>query len=374
MRILHLYKDYFPVVGGIENHIKMLAEGQARRGHEVAVLVTSRDARTRVEMMNGVRVIYAARRASFSSTPLSIAFPRLLTAERPDVAHLHFPYPPGEVANLLFGRAGRTVLTYHSDIVRQKYLRVFYRPLLQQVLARADRIIATSPNYVSSSPVLSAWRDRCRIVPLGIDPAPFLAVPAAASRQANEIGQNLFTLLFVGHLRYYKGLDYLLRALLDIPRTRLVVVGAGPMEREWRGLVQELRVASRVEFVGELADALLASYSAASDIFVLPASERSEAFGLVQLEAMAASRPVISTDVGTGVAWVNQNEVTGLVVPPRSPAALAAAVNRLLADAPLRERMGQAGRARVLAEFTADRMVDRIIEEYEKLAFQRSML
>ncbi|MGE5138232.1 MAG: glycosyltransferase, partial [Rudaea sp.] len=361
MRILHIYKDYYPVVGGIENHIKMLAEAQARRGHEVAVLVTSRDARTRVEMRNGVRVLYAARLASISSTPISAAFPGLLAAERPDVAHLHFPYPPGEISNLLLGRARKTVLTYHSDIVRQKYLRVLYRPLMERVLGRADRIIATSPNYISSSPVLARWRDKCSVVPLGIDPAPFLSAPATASLQTQDSGQPLFTLLFVGHLRYYKGLDYLLQALQDVPRARLVVVGTGPMERAWRNLALELNMAKRVEFAGQVPDAVLPAYYAATEVFVLPACERSEAFGLVQLEAMASGRPVVSCDVGTGVAWVNRNEVTGLVVPPRNPAALAAAVNRLLADAPLRERMGQAGRARVLAGFAADRMVDRIL-------------
>jgi len=374
MQILHIYKDYFPVLGGIENHVKALAEAQAARGHDVTVLVTSRDQRTRVETLNGVRVIFAARMATISSAPISIALPRLLSRETPEIAHLHFPYPLGEVAQYLFGRARRTVLTYHSDIIRQKYLRVLYRPLMQRVLARVDRIIATSPNYIASSPVLARWKDKCVVVPLGVETSPATPQPPAPSPELNfvqERGQGVpegrgmgVRLLFVGRLRYYKGLNYLVDALRAIPRAQLVVVGAGPMERAWRSLAQELGVAERVVFVGEVSDAELPGYYAAADIFVLPASERSEAFGAVQLEAMAAGKPVVCTELGTGTSFVNVNEETGLVVPARDAPALASAINRLIADPMLRARMGAAGRARVLAEFTLDKMVERVMAVY----------
>src|SRR4030095_4129569 len=130
MRILHIYKDYFPVEGGIENHIKLLAETQAAQGHDVSVLVTSRDGRTHVEQINGVRIIFASRLATISSAPISLAMFNLIGHERPDIAHLQFPYPLGEAANHLFGHARGTVLTYQSDIVRQRYLRTLYAPLL----------------------------------------------------------------------------------------------------------------------------------------------------------------------------------------------------------------------------------------------------
>ncbi|MGB8643704.1 MAG: glycosyltransferase [Anaerolineae bacterium] len=360
MRILHLYKDYDPVLGGIENHIKMLAEAQAARGHEVTVLVTSLNRQTHVAQKNGVHVIFASRLVNVSSAPLSLDFLRLLGRERPDVAHLHFPYPPGELANYLVGHASRTVLTYHSDIVRQKYLRVLYRPFMERVLARVDIILATSPNYISSSPVLSRWKSKCAVVPLGIDPAPFISIPAEREKQNG--GEKC--ILFVGRLRYYKGLNDLLRALPAIPNSRLVVVGTGPMEDRWKGLARELGVESRVDFVGEAPDAALPGYYAACDLFCLPCSERSEAFGAVQLEAMASGRPVVSCDVGTGVGWVNQDSVTGLVAPPHDPGALAAAINRLFADPALRTRMGGAGRARVLGAFTLERMVERVLEIY----------
>lgn len=358
MKILHVYKDYFPVVGGIENHVKMLAEAQVAHGHEVCVLVTSRDWRTHVETLNGVRIIFTARLATISSAPISLALFAWIQRESPDVTHLHFPYPLGEMANYFFGRARKTIITYHSDIIRQKFLRVVYRPLMERVLARADRIIATSPNYIVSSPVLSRYKNKCVVVPLGIDPIPF---ERATSRRSTAH----VSLLFVGQLRYYKGIPYLLQAMREVPHAHLTIVGTGPMERAWRALAQQLAVSDRVTFAGAVSDADLPAYYAAADIFVLPASERSEAFGTVQLEAMAAGKPVICTELGTGTSFVNIHEETGLVVPARDAHALAAAIHRLLADPALRVRMGTAGRARVQSEFTLEKMVERVMEVYQ---------
>lgn len=367
MKILHVYKDYFPVAGGIENHIRALAEAQAARGHDVAVLVHSRDAHTHVEQMNGVRVLFAARWLTVSSTPLGPALPRLLARERPDIAHLHFPYPWGEVSQHFVGHARGTVITYHSDIVRQVYMRVLYRPLMYRILSHVNRIIATSPDYVRSSPILSRLVDKCTVIPHGIDPAPFEHpdLQAAVAIRARAGAEPL--LLFVGQLRYYKGLEYLLHALCDLPTARLIVVGTGPMGERWRELAHALGLDARVIFAGAVPDAELPAYYAAADIFVLPASERSEAFGLVQLEAMAAGKPVVSTQVGTGTSFVNLDGLTGRVVPARDPHALAAALAALARNPAQREKMGATGRARVHDEFTLDRMVQRVLGLYQQL-------
>ncbi len=367
MNILHLYKDYAPVEGGIENHIKALAEAQAARGHHVSVLVTSRTRQTHTETINGVRVIFAGRLAAISSTPLSLAMFRQLAHAQPDIVHLQFPYPWGEIANHWFGRGCKTVLTYQSDIIRQKYLRVVYAPLMQRVLARVDQIIATSPNYIASSPVLGRWKHKCVAIPMGIDPAPFASPPRPPSGDGRREGARL---LFVGALRYYKGLQYLLQALTALPDARLTVIGRGPMEREWKDLAQALGVAARVDYVGEVANPGLPPYYADCDVFVFPSCERSEAFGLVQLEAMAAGKPVVSTELGTGTSYVNVNGETGIVVPARDPGALAAALRKLLDDPGLRRRMGAAGRERVWREFTLDKMVDRTMAIYARLLAQ----
>ena len=328
----------------------MLAEAQVQRGLHPFLLVTHPTARTHVEEINGVRVIKAGRLATVASAPLSISFPFLLRRERPDIAHLHFPYPVGELAQLLCGRASRVVMTYHSDVVRQKGLLRIYRPLLWRVLRRADAIIATSPNYVESSPYLSELRPKCTVIPLGIDLGRFLqADPEEVERIRRDHGSPL--VLFVGKLRYYKGLQYLLAAISHI-QCRLLVVGSGPMEAEWRHVATSLGVSDRVFFLGQVSDKDLPAYYHASDVFVLPASERSEAFGAVQIEAMASGLPVVCTELGTGTSFVNVNGQTGLVVPARDVAALTAAILSLLRDKQRRRQMGERGRQRAVREFS----------------------
>jgi len=349
----------------MENHIRALAEEQVRRGLDVSVLVTSLTKETSVAEMNGVRVIRAGRLATVASTPLSTALPRLLARERPDIAHLHFPYPVGELSQLFFGKAKKVVLTYHSDVVRQKRILQFYKPFLKRVLAMADRIVATSDRYVGSSPYLGSVERKCRVIPLGIDPAPFVnADPERARRIREDYGSPL--LLFVGKLRYYKGLQYLLEAMKEID-ARLLVAGAGPMEDEWKRIAGSPGVGGKVTFLGEVGDDDLPALYHACDFFVLPASERSEAFGLVQVEAMMCGKPVVSTELGTGTSFVNMHDKTGFVVPPRDARSLGEAARQLLADGEMRGRMGEAARERALREFSLITMTDRTIDLYREL-------
>lgn len=364
MNILHIYKDYFPVLGGMENHIRLLAEAQVQRGNKVTVLVTSRTHKSHTEHINGVQVIYASRLAAFSSAPFSFEMFKDVSQIYPDITHLHSPYPFGEIANYLWGHARATILTYQSDIVRQRIGGTLYRPLLHRVLGRVNTIIATSPNYIASSPILQRWKDKCVVIPLA---SPLTKVHSPPESGDQNSGREL---LFVGRLRYYKGVNYLLEALPLIPNAHLTVVGTGPKEREWKNLTRALGLEGRVKWVGDVSDEELPKYYAACDVFVLPCSERSEAFGAVQLEAMAAGKAIVSCDVNTGVAWVNQNEITGLVVPPKDPKALAEAISRLLKNGELRRQMGSAARARVEQEFTVDRMVDQVLEVYERALAQ----
>jgi rhamnosyl/mannosyltransferase len=378
MNILHIYKDYYPVLGGIENHVRVLAEAGVARGHEVTVLVTSRDRRTRREELNGVQVIKTARWVNVSSAPISPAMfveARKL-ARTADIIHLHFPYPLGEMARLFSGACARTIITYHSDIVRQKLLRTVYQPFLWRILRQADRLIATSGRYIDTSPYLSQFKSKCSIIPLGTDVAQFaqLKPETVADLQSSLLTYGSkspdtpqFVLLSVGRLRYYKGLDDLIRALPQIPNAKYVIVGEGPMYDEWQQLARSMGVADRVLFAGEVSDLELPYYYAACDLFVLPANARAEAFGTVIVEALAAGKPVISTEVGTGTSWVNVHGETGLVVPPHDPPALAAAINELLNDAGRRAQLGRAARDRAQTEFTVERMIDRVYAEYERL-------
>ena len=368
MRVLHIYKDFYPVVGGIENHLSLLARELSRQpGMDVEVLVTNLGPRTVVEDFEGIRVTKSARLAHVASTPLSLALLKEVGRRSYDIIHLHFPYPVGELAALWRGRAQRLVISYHSDVVRQKLILRFYRPLMLRLLARADAIIAASSNYIETSPYLSRFRDKCTVIPYGIDVRFFQSRsdPAVAARLKAAYTPPF--VLFVGKFRYYKGLKFLIEAMVDVTQGTLLLVGTGPEEPALRAQVKGLGLESRVAFLGAVDEALLPSYYQASQLFVLPSFQRAEAFGIAQLEAMACGLPVVSTELGTGTTYVNRHGVTGLVVPPADPPALAAALNRLLSDEALCQSMGRAARERVETEFTVELMVERVVALYRWL-------
>lgn len=366
MRIVQIYKDYAPVVGGIENHVQALAEGLAARGHDVSVLATSRSRRTKIEVINGVRVIKAARVAHVASTPLSLDLLRQARRLRADVVNLHMPYPPGDLAALAIDAP--LVITYHSDIVRQQRLLQIYRPLLNQTLRRAARIIATSAPYIQSSPFLRQHAAKCRVVPLSVDVDRFAHVDqhrVAQIRQRHNIDSQARVVLAVGVLRYYKGLHILLDAMRHVDAT-LLLVSDGPERERLEQIATERGIAERVRFAGRVIDQDLPAYYQAADVFVLASHLRAEAFGIVLLEAMASGLPIVSTELGTGTSVVNQHGKTGFVVPPADPHALARALQVLLANDNLRRIMGNRARERVLTHYTDDQMIDGTLAVYHE--------
>ncbi|MBF0474373.1 MAG: glycosyltransferase [Deltaproteobacteria bacterium] len=365
MRVLHIYKDYFPVVGGIENHLRQLAEGLVRRGIETTVLVTSTGLFTERFKLNGVNIIKAGRLISLASTPVSLALPFILKNLTVDLVHLHFPYPVGEISRWLLKSGIPAVMTYHSDVVRQKRILKVYHKLLLKNLFDMTAVVATSHRYVQTSPYLRLVKDRVKVIPLGIDPSRFQPVPSDLINTIRGEGR-LPLILFVGKLRYYKGISVLLRAMVR-SSGRLIMVGEGPMEESIHADIAALGLSDRVSLVGQIHDDLLRVYFHACDMFVLPSVLRSEAFGLVLLEAMACGKPVISTELDTGTSEVNLHNITGLVVPPNDPKSLSAAINHLAGHDNLRERLGQAGKQRVLGNYTSDRMIDRTVALYQKV-------
>jgi rhamnosyl/mannosyltransferase len=360
MRILHIYKDYYPVWGGIENHIRQLAEAQAAAGHSVTVLITNPGRQPAQEQLNGVRLVRARRLATVASTPLSAMLP-LQTYRLPaDIVHVHSPYPLGEMSQWGLGGQRPYVITYHSDVIKQQGILRLYRPLLKRVLAGAGRIITSNANYVQSSPFLRPLAAKCTPIPFAVDVARFAGarplLPAA----------DRPTLLFVGQHRYYKGVDDLVRAMSQLD-ARLLIGGDGPKRGEWQNLAQQLNVADKIQFLGRIPDEDLPGFYASGDIFVLPSNSRAESFGLVLQEAMAAARPCVTTELGTGTSWLVQDGINGLVVPPKNPEALAAALASLLADPDKRRQMGQAGQQRACAEFTLTEMAARIEAVYQEV-------
>lgn len=360
MHILHIYKDYYPVLGGIENHIKALSEGLVERGHRVTVLVTSPTAQDDIQHQGNLTIIKAARDLHMASTPLSWRmgwYARQL--QDVDIIDLHFPYPPADLVALLVRQQPPLVITYHSDIVRQKWFLLAYRPLLAWTLRRAAVIMTTSPAYIASSRWLRPHASRCVVAPLSVDTERF-ATPdlAQIAKLRTQYGQPL--VLFVGRLRYYKGLHFLLDALTQM-RTdaHVLLVGNGPEEQRLTMQAQAAGLSKRVHFLGSVSDAELPAMYGAADVFVLPSHLRSEAFGIVQLEAQAASLPVVCTELHTGTSFITQHGKTGFVVPPAQPHRLARALDVVLANPALAKHMGACGRERVVQEFSHARMVER---------------
>ena len=369
MRVLLLYKDYYPVLGGIENNIRLLAQGLRSEGVDARVLVTNTGPDTVRQSISGVPVTKTGRQAHVLSTPISLSYFTELRrqAASADLVHLHAPYPPAELAQLFAGVGKPFVITYHSDIVRQRVSGRLYAPLLRLVLKRATRIATASPAYVESSPFLRRVRDKCRLIHYGIDLERFektAQVQADAQRLRSRFGDRPL-LLFIGRLRHYKGVDVLIRAMRHVD-AHLLIIGSGPLRDAWQDLARTEGPTGRLTFLGECSEreSLAARYAA--HLFVLPSTNRAEALGIVQLEAMACGLAVVCTELGTGTSYVNRHEETGLVVPPNDPQALADAINHLLADPTQRAQMGATGRKRVQGAFSLRGMVQRTVSLYQE--------
>ncbi len=362
MKILHIYKNYYPVLGGIENHIKLVCEELAKLpDYRAQVVVTNGNFNSTREVLNGVEIIKCGRLFEWASTPVSLSMFKNLKNLSPDVVHFHFPYPPGEVLGWLSYRNSSTkfVLTYHSDVVRQAGIMKLYRPLFEQFIKRTDYVIATSPNYIQASEILNKIPDRkMRIVPFGIE-LDRLKNPCPKEIESHRSKYGTRIVTFVGKLRYYKGLAYLIRASRTV-EAKFFIIGDGPLCQDLESLVKNLGLKDKVFFLGEIDNRSLINYLYASDVFVLPSIYRSEAFGISMLEAMACGLPVVSTELGTGTSFVNLHEKTGLVIKPADSQALAEALNLLLDNHSLRKKLGHNAQHRVREYFTHEVMLEKI--------------
>lgn len=373
MNILELGKFYTPHHGGIETLLRSWCEGFALKGARVDCVVANEGPRTRSEHMNGVFVHRCASFGSVFSTSIS---PRYLLAARnipSSIWHLHAPNPLADLAAMLWLGRRPLVISYHSDIVRQARLMKLYGPLLRHVLGRASRIVVATPKHFEYSPWLAEHQNRVRCIPFGIDLRRFESDlrDGAKISEVQDLAKGRRIVLTIGRLVGYKGQRFLIEACRDLD-VELWLVGSGPLEAELRCLATELGIQGRTRFWGSLDDAMLASVLHACDVFVLPSITPNEAFGLVQVEAMACEKPVISCDLKSGVPFVNQHGQTGLVVPPGDPPALAGALIEILSNPARALQMGTAGKARARAEFALQVMIDRYWQCFTEVAARNS--
>ncbi len=338
---------------------------------QITALVSNDGPGTIDETIDGVRVLRLGRATELNSQPLSLRLVPTLRRMRFDALHFHTPNPVGALAILAARRTEPIVVTHHSDIVKQRLLGVPATFAQSLLYSRAAALVAATPKHIEHSIALRRFESRCRVIHFPIDAAPYVDAPSTWDEQLPPAWQGEPLVLFVGRLVYYKGLEVLLEALRVTPRARLAIVGVGPLATSLGEQAVRLGLADRVKFLGAVPDGRLRSLYKSARFLVLPSTAPSEAFGMVQLEAMAAGRPVISTDLKSGVPYVNQHGLTGLIVPPGDPQALAAAMKTLLEDEPRALALGLAAQRRVLAEFHVDKVVDAHVELYASLLAAR---
>jgi rhamnosyl/mannosyltransferase len=367
MHVLHVGKYYAPYRGGIETVVEQLCRGLVRRGLSVTALVSNDSSNSVEETIDGVRVLRLGRTAELNSQPLNLRLVPELRRIRFEALHFHTPNPVGALGILAARRPEPIVVTHHSDIVRQRLLGGAATAAQAALYRRAAALVAATPKHIEHSPVLRRFESKSRVIHFPIDASPYVDAPAHWDEELPRAWRTERLVLFVGRLVYYKGVDVLLEALRLTERARLAIVGVGPLARTLVDHAVRLGVADRVVFLGAVSDDRLRAMYKCARFLVLPSVLPSEAFGMVQLEAMAAGRPVIATALKSGVPYVNQHGVTGLIVPPSDPRALAAAMTALLDNESHAQALGQAAQRRVLDEFDVDKVVDAHVALYAGL-------
>jgi rhamnosyl/mannosyltransferase len=368
MRVLHFYKTYYPdSVGGIEQVIRQLCVGTGRLGVTNQVLSLSREKNLRPFAFEGHTVHRVPLNFEIASNACSVAAIGELArlAAESDVVHYHFPWPFMDMAHFMARVNKPSLVTYHSDIVRQKHLLRLYQPLKHRFLQSVDTIVATSPNYLASSAVLDRYRDKTRVITYGLDRGTYPRPdPERLAHWRAKAGPRFF--LFVGVLRYYKGLHILLDAVAGTEYP-VVIVGAGPIEQELKAHAARLGL-TNVMFVGALDDLDKVALLELCYAVAFPSHLRSEAFGISLLEGAMFGKPMISSEIGTGTTYINVDGETGLVVPPSDPAAFRQAMRTLWDDPELARAMGARAEARYHQLFTSEQMATGYTELYRELA------
>jgi glycosyltransferase involved in cell wall biosynthesis len=372
--ILHAYKVFPPdVTGGIPEAIAYIAQGMSPR-HQSSLLVARDRGLGRRFTSDGISVEAVTSFGTAMSSPLAPSFPLRLAqrARKASLVALHHPFPLNDIGVAIgLPEHAALVVHWHTKIVGKRPFAAALSPILTHTLARAERIIVSHPKLVKNSPFLVRYADKCMVIPYGVHVDYWSELDNAQRRKASELrARHPRLVVATGRLVPYKGFHVLIEALRHVDAT-VIVVGEGPLEHDLRQTARRLGVGEKFVLAGGLSRDDLKVHLHAARMLALPSVTEAEAFGIVQLEAMAVGLPVINTNLPTGVPDVARNEREGLTVPPGDPAALAAAISRLLDDAELARNLGAAGRSRVAAENRAEVFVKRIEDVYEAAIAER---
>ena len=370
IKVLQVNKLYPPVIGGIEKFVQQLSESL---NSEVAikVLVCQERGREKDEIIHGVNVHRCTTLGVFLSMPISFSFLKQFINEskKNDIVTIHMPFPLADLALLLSRYKGHVVLWWHSDIVRQKKLLFFLRPLLTRTIKRADTIVVATKGHIMYSEFIKNYEEKCVIIPFSVNPKTMSCADKYLKMKKSGFEKDKFCFLFVGRLVYYKGCDILLRAFAkaNLSKATLTIVGDGPLKKELIELVKNLNLASKVLFKNKVTDAQLYEEYEKSDVLVLPSVEKSEAFGLVQIEAMAFAKPVINTRLNSGVPYVGIDGVTGLTVNPKDIDELCQAMIKLYDNPEYTRTLGKNARKHVLNNYDSKIITAKIVELYNNI-------
>lgn len=365
MKILHLSKYYYPYSGGIEQVVQDICEGISSK-YTCSVLALSESKKYYESNLNGVQVYNCPVQFSISSASFSIKYISTLIKiiKDFDIIHIHLPNPLANIALMLAKEKNKKIIVHwHSDIVKQRYLEKIYRPFQNWLLKRTNLIIATSPAYVQGSRALFPFKEKVNIIPIGVN-------KRNADDELTQLIKNKYgnkkIIFSLGRHVYYKGFENLIKAGMYLSSEYIILIGGkGPLTSKYRELIDDLNCSDKVKLIGRIDERELPSYFSAADIFCLPSVERSEAFGVVQIEAFSHEKPVVSCDIrGSGVSWVNKDAVSGLVVEVNKPKAIANAINEIFSSY---EKYSKCAYLRYINLFTASGMNKKIITLYENI-------
>ena len=371
MRILHISKYYYPYVGGVENVCKYIADNS--EGHEVAVVCFNDGHLNNVGEVDGIKVYRVGAFVTIARQAISLTYfmvlRKVIKRFRPDIIHFHWANPfPAAILLPLIPKDVKLIIHWHMDIIKQRKIYRFIKPIEERLLKRADMVVVTSPQYRDGSVPLQPFKEKVRVVPNGIGTSS-LKKPLKAEIDAvkGKYGGKKIV-FFVGRHILYKGLTFLIEAEKYIKSDCVfVIAGDGPLSKQLMASCQS----ERVFFVGRLSDELLTRYYYATSVFVFPSITKNEAFGMALAEAMYCYTPAVTFTIsGSGVNWVNLNEVTGIEAPNGDVRAFAEAIDRLLVDENLAKRYGEAAHQRVAENFTVDIMMREMMKCYQDVMCQ----